>query len=89
MSGINPSATNTTPYPLMGGVKPTSPTFPAEMNPEVLRLSEENTKLANIVQEQAAEILKLQAIADERASVNQKQYELLLALVGKLPKNNI
>ena len=37
--------TNTTNYPLTGGVKPTSPAFPAEMNPEVQRLQAENQKL--------------------------------------------
>lgn len=84
---LNPSATNTTNYPLTGGLKPNSPGFPAEINPEIHRLQEENAKLSEALRICELEARHSQDLINLKDLEITRSHEIILALAGKTKQN--
>ena len=89
MSTPSNNAVNPTNYPLTGGIKPSSASFPTELNPEIHRLQEENAKLQGLLKDQAAELLRLSSILEVREQQIAQYYELLQVVLGKSVKNTL
>ena len=79
----NNEALNQPKYPLTGGIKPTTPGYPVEMNPEILRLQQELADTNRILAERIEENHTLKLILDERQRQLDTYHEIILALAKK------
>lgn len=80
---LNQAAQNPTPYPLSGGIKPTSPNFPAEMNPEIHRLQEEITRQQTMLAAQASELEITRALLAMKDQQLADYKEIIFTMLGK------
>jgi hypothetical protein len=79
----NNEALNQPKYPLTGGIKPSTPGYPVEMNPEIIRLQQELVEANHIITEKITEINTLKLIIDERQRQLDAYHEIILALAKK------
>ena len=70
-------------YPIAGGIHPNSPAFPAEMNPEIQRLKQENQKLTQQLAENTLKIEFLQQLCGEKEDKFQQLLEVHKLIVTK------
>ncbi len=74
---------DTTNYPITGGIHPNSPAFPAEMNPEIQQIKQENQKLEQALAEKTLKIEFLQQLCEEKESKFQQLLEVHKLIVTK------
>lgn len=70
-------------YPITGGIHPNSPAFPAEMNPEIQQLQQENQNLKQQLAEKTLRIEFLQQLCAEKESKFQQLLEVHKLIVTK------
>ena len=75
-------ANNPTPYPLNGGAKPNNG-FPAQPNPELFKLTEENNNLRALLEQERANTAHLTAILALKDHQLGQYFELLKEAIAK------
>jgi hypothetical protein len=76
-------------YPLNGGVRPSSPGFPAEMNPEIQRLQKELAEKTNSMKLLETNLRVLEARLDVTEQQLREYREIIFALIGKSATNSL
>lgn len=80
---LNQAATNPTPYPISGGIKPNSPSFPAEMNPEIQRLQAEIERQNDQLRLQLQELELIRALMAMKDQQLADYKEIIFTMLGK------
>lgn len=80
---LNQAASNPTPYPLSGGIKPNSPSFPVEMNPEIQRLQAEIERQNEQLRLQHQELELIRALMTMKDQQLADYKEFICIMLGK------
>ena len=83
----NNAPINNTGYPLNGGIRPNSPHFPAEMNPEVQGLKAENQDLREKLQASELRVEFLSEFCKEKETKFQQLLEVHKIILSSLKHN--
>lgn len=76
-------------YPLNGGVRPNSPGFPAEMNPEIQRLQKELAEKTNSIRLLETDLKIREALLSTAEQQLREYREIIFALIGKSAINSL
>lgn len=80
----NSTPVNNTGYPLTGGLRPSSPAFPPEMNPEIHKLQEEIQILKNELQAMTLKKDFLEVLCKEKEEKFQQLLEVHKTVLSSL-----
>ena len=83
----NNTPINNTGYPLNGGIRPSSPSFPSEMNPEVQSLKAENQDLREKLQASELRVEFLSEFCKEKETKFQQLLEVHKIILSSLKHN--
>ena len=83
----NNTPINNTGYPLNGGIRPGSPNFPAEMNPEIQALKAENQDLRERLQASELRVEFLSEFCKEKETKFQQLLEVHKIILSSLKHN--